>query len=106
MERARVRGRTRDVTARIEPSSAATNPAELDHARANTNAIAALGSAADGINALFSHHLRWALRRMRASFQGVEGFETADLAVGFVDLVGYTAEIDRFFNLLIRPEAS
>jgi class 3 adenylate cyclase len=75
----------------IEPSVAADNPGELDHARANTAAIAALGSSADGINSLFSHHLRWALRRMRASFQGVEGFETADLAVGFVDLVGYTA---------------
>jgi class 3 adenylate cyclase len=75
----------------VEPSLAETNPTELDHARANTAAIAALGSAANGINSLFSHHFRWALRRMRASFQGVEGFETADLAVGFVDLVGYTA---------------
>ncbi len=28
---------------------------------------------------------------MRASFRGVEGFENADLAIGFVDLVGYTA---------------
>jgi adenylate cyclase len=28
---------------------------------------------------------------MRASYQGVGGFETADLAVGFIDLVGYTA---------------
>jgi len=75
----------------IEPTVAATATSDLDHARANTQAIASLGSAAEGINVLFSHHLRWALRRMRASFRGVEGFETADLAVGFVDLVGYTA---------------
>jgi adenylate cyclase len=75
----------------IEPANAAASTDELEHARANTTSIAALGSAAEGINALFSHHLRWALRRMRASFRGVEGFENADLAVGFVDLVGYTA---------------
>jgi adenylate cyclase len=76
---------------RIEPVNAKEAESELDHARANTHAIATLGSAADGINALFAHHFRWALRRMRASFSGVEGFETAELAVGFVDLVGYTA---------------
>lgn len=75
----------------IEPGIAAAAEDELAHARANTTAIATLGSAAEGINALFPHHLRWALRRMRASFRGVEGFENADLAVGFVDLVGYTA---------------
>jgi adenylate cyclase len=75
----------------IEPANAAAAADELEHARANTTSIAALGSSAEGINALFSHHLRWALRRMRASFRGVEGFENADLAIGFVDLVGYTA---------------
>lgn len=75
----------------IEPANADAAVDELEHARANTTSIAALGSSAEGINALFSHHLRWALRRMRASFRGVEGFENADLAIGFVDLVGYTA---------------
>ncbi len=87
-----------DYLARIEASHArqssgesSEQAGELARARANTHAIAALGSAADGINGLFSHHLRWALRRMRASYTGVGGFQTADLAVGFVDLVGYTA---------------
>jgi adenylate cyclase len=76
---------------KIEPKNADSAEGELHHARANTNAIASLGSSAEGISSLLSHHLRWSLRRMRTSRRDVEGFETADMAVGFVDLVGYTA---------------
>src|SRR5690606_20029226 len=75
----------------IEPANAAQAPDAVQHAEANTASIAALGSASVGIAGLFPHHLRWALRRLRATFRGEEGFEHADLAVGFVDLVGYTA---------------
>lgn len=74
---------------RVEPTHAQEAVSELDHAARNTQAIVSLGSAADGVASMFSHHLRWALRRGRAAGDSAE-IGSADMAVGFVDLVGYT----------------
>jgi adenylate cyclase len=75
---------------RVEPRHAEGAVSELDQASANTQAIVGFGSAAQGITSMFNHHLRWALRRGRASRGSDPGVAAADMAVGFVDLVGYT----------------
>lgn len=42
------------------------------------------------LRTFYRHHWRAALRRFRRARAGVAGFESVRLAVGFVDLVGYT----------------
>ena len=45
------------------------------------------------MSGLFRHHLRIAIEQQRSAMRHVESRQLSVLAVGFVDLVGYTAEV-------------
>jgi adenylate cyclase len=76
-----------------------TEEAELEAAHASQlarvqrNLVATeLGVAVgNGLGALFQHHLREAIDRQRLSQEGISRRELARVAVGFVDLVGFTS---------------
>jgi adenylate cyclase len=63
---------------------------ELAHAKANLEGIGALRAVPRAMEGLFLSHIEIAVRRSRASRTGDRSPHTASLAVGFVDLVGFT----------------
>jgi adenylate cyclase len=63
---------------------------ELAHAKANLDGIRALREVPRAMDGLFLSHVEIALRRSRESRTGDRSPHTARLAVGFVDLVGFT----------------
>jgi adenylate cyclase len=73
----------------VAPSAQAEDPAGLGVARANAQAASLLPLMAPALDALFRQHLLIA-RRLTTSAVDVVGFETRQLVVGFVDLVGST----------------
>ena len=75
----------------VEDALARSDARPIDFARESAvTAQAALG-VGDGFGSLFRHHLRDAVHRQRLSQAGVAERALARLAVGFVDLVGFTA---------------
>jgi adenylate cyclase len=63
---------------------------ELAHAKANLEGIGALRAVPHAMDGLFLSHIEIAIRRSRDSRTGDRSPYTARLAVGFVDLVGFT----------------
>jgi adenylate cyclase len=73
----------------VAPSAQAEDPVGLGVARANAQAAALLPLMGPALDTLFRQHLLIA-RRLTTSDMDVVGFETRQLVVGFVDLVGST----------------
>ena len=63
---------------------------ELAHAKANLEGMRALRAVPRAMDGLFLSHVEIAVRRSRESRTGDRSPHTARLAVGFVDLVGFT----------------
>jgi adenylate cyclase len=63
---------------------------ELDHARSMHHAIGMLAEASTALAPLLARHLRVAVDRSRRAREGLSDFRTTRMAVGFVDLVGFT----------------
>ena len=78
----------------------------LDVARRNLDAAAALDNVAAGLDALLRLHMEDAVRRSRAARDDGDDAYTARMAVGFIDLVGFTAFSERVsaaeLGLLVR----
>ena len=68
---------------------------ELALAHANVQAVSALAAVPPLMDTLFRHHVEAAIRRFRTARAGDPGAGMARLAVGFVDLVGYTSASQR-----------
>jgi adenylate cyclase len=73
----------------VLPAAVREDPAGLGVARANVETAALLPVVAPGLDALLRQHLLIA-RRLSAPDADLVGFETRQLVVGFVDLVGST----------------
>lgn len=73
----------------VAPSAQAEDPVGLGVARANAQAASLLPLMGPALDTLFRQHLLIA-RRLTTSDTDVVGFETRQLVVGFVDLVGST----------------
>jgi class 3 adenylate cyclase len=73
----------------IEGPLRASGGTDLDVARENVRAIATLGQVRHMLQVLFTGHMERAIRRMR-DVRPRKSVDTATLAVGFVDLVGFT----------------
>lgn len=73
----------------VEPAAQREDPSGLAVARANVEAASLLPFVASTVDALFRQHL---LSAQRVAVAGADlvGFETQQLVVGFVDLVGFT----------------
>jgi len=67
----------------------ATNASELAFAQQNLRAVQSLDALDIALRGLFRAHLATAIRRQRSA-QRQRSLATLDLAVGFVDLVGFT----------------
>jgi adenylate cyclase len=63
----------------------------LDHAKAQAASIDGAYRLAQGFPRLFTRHLRDVIRRGRAARRQTGDYSTARLAVGFVDLVGFSS---------------
>jgi adenylate cyclase len=63
----------------------------LDHAHANRDAVIALAHATRAMEGLLTRHLAVAIERSRRARLDPDDYDTLHLAVGFVDLVGYTS---------------
>ncbi|MBK5287656.1 MAG: hypothetical protein JJE46_04225, partial [Acidimicrobiia bacterium] len=74
----------------VEAPIVQDRPDELTLARATENAVASLIAVPDVMDGLFRLHVVEAIRRQRASNAGSAGPGMFRLAVGFVDLVGFT----------------
>ena len=73
----------------VAPSAQTEDPVGLGVARANAQAASLLPLVGPALDTLFRQHLLIA-RRLTTSDTDVVGFETRQLVVGFVDLVGST----------------
>lgn len=74
----------------VESRISSAGGSELEHAKAVEHAITVLGGAVDAMGPLLARHLERSIQRSRAARSGVGGYDVARLAVGFVDLVGFT----------------
>jgi adenylate cyclase len=74
----------------VEPGLSEEDPVGLEVARANAQATALLPTVTSALEILLRRHLLTA-RRSSLSMTAGSGFETRELCVGFVDLVGSTA---------------
>ncbi len=63
---------------------------ELDMAVSVHDAVAMIDRVADALGPMLTRHLHQAIWRSREARRGVTGYRTVRMAVGFVDLVGYT----------------
>jgi adenylate cyclase len=77
--------------ARVEKPLNEADSSVLAHAHAQAMAIDGGARMAQGFPHLFRRHLRDVIRRGRASRVVTSNYTTARLAVGFVDLVGFTS---------------
>ena len=68
---------------------------EVVLAKANVEATQSLTVLAAAIEHLFRVHAELAIRHVRAARAGLDTYTTARLAIGFVDLVGYTGLAER-----------
>ena len=75
----------------VEEDLAASGAQPVDFARESADTARAALGVGDGFGAIFRHHLRDAVRRQRVAQSAVAERSLARLAVGFVDLVGFTA---------------
>ncbi len=73
----------------VAPAARREDPAGIGVARANVEAASLLPFVAPALDALFRQHLLIA-RRLATTDVDIVGFETRQLVVGFVDLVGST----------------
>jgi adenylate cyclase len=64
---------------------------ELEHAKAQVEAIEALNTLPEVMNTLFRAHMEVAIERNQAARAEATSLVTVFLAVGFVDLVGFTS---------------
>ncbi len=74
----------------IETSMTASGASPLEMARENASTATMALRLGDALGALFRHHLRAAIARQRTAQVGVAERSMMRLAVGFVDLVGFT----------------
>ncbi len=74
----------------VEQHLEATDVALIDWVRAEAQIGEVAHQIAPGLGTLFIHHLLEAIQRQRQSQDGVSERSMARLAVGFVDLVGFT----------------
>jgi class 3 adenylate cyclase len=78
----------------VEPAARREDPVGLGIARANTQAAAILPVVAPALDALLRQHIL-AAQRTTLGDAGEVGYETQELCVGFVDLVGSTTVAER-----------
>jgi adenylate cyclase len=76
---------------RVERDLVAIDASILDHARSNTAGALVAERLADSLPVVFRHHLRQAIDRQRRSQHQAATAALARVAVGFVDMVGFTA---------------
>ena len=74
----------------VEATLVREGATELDHAQANVEGLVLFDQFAAQMPAMLAHHVRLAMERSRQSRVEVGDFESARVAVGFVDLVGFT----------------
>lgn len=74
----------------VEPGLASEGD-ELEWTRTVTEVGTSALDLITGLRGLFRHHLRIANRQQRSSMRNVASRQLSELAVGFVDLVGYTS---------------
>jgi adenylate cyclase len=74
----------------VETSMAATGASDLEMARSNAVTASMALELGDALGTLFAHHLRAAIGRQRRAQAGVRERVLMRLAIGFVDLVGFT----------------
>ena len=74
----------------VEPSARRQDPVGLGVARANAEAVAILPTVMQALDSLLRQHLLSARRTILGDVSDL-GYETQNLCVGFVDLVGSTA---------------
>lgn len=74
----------------VERGIATSGGSQLEHAHAIDEAMGVLGGTIDALGPLLVRHMQQAIVRSRLSRQDVSGYEVARLAIGFVDLVGFT----------------
>ena len=74
----------------VETSMTAAGSSSLDLARDNATTAAMALQLGDAMGTLFAHHLRSAIGRQRRAQAGLSERVLMRLAVGFVDLVGFT----------------
>lgn len=65
---------------------------EFEWTRTTTEIGAGALDLVSGLGGLFRHHLRIAISQQRSSMRNLHSRQLSELAVGFVDLVGYTSE--------------
>jgi len=90
----------------VEAKLAEQGAAEVELARANVGAVKSLDSLPAAMGVLFEAHLEHAILRERLSRAAVFQFETARFAIGFVDLVGYTALSQQLSNAELSDAVS
>lgn len=74
----------------VETSMTAAGASSLELARDNAATAAAALQLGDALGTLFGHHLRAAIARQRRAQAGLHERVLMRLAIGFVDLVGFT----------------
>jgi adenylate cyclase len=74
----------------VETSLTASGASVLEMAKDNASTATMALKLGDALGAIFRHHLRAAIARQRAAQVGVAERSMMRLAVGFVDLVGFT----------------
>lgn len=62
----------------------------IEHARANYEGVATLQRSSTWFPELLRHHVQQAVRRSRSARDGVSHHQAVRMAVGFIDLSGYT----------------
>ena len=75
----------------VEAPLVTSEGSELALAKARVEATSMLAALPDVMDGIFRFHVYEAVRRSRQARVGVEGFDTARLALGFIDLVGFTS---------------
>ena len=75
----------------VEAELEASHASLLERVKQNQEATELGITVGYGLGPLFQHHLREAIDRQRLSQLGIERRELARVAVGFVDLVGFTS---------------
>lgn len=74
----------------VEAPLVGSQAGQLALAKANLEATELLVSVPRAMDPIFRFHIQEAIRRSRQARVGVSSYDSAHLAVGFIDLVGYT----------------
>ncbi|MCC5953246.1 MAG: hypothetical protein JJU45_14225 [Acidimicrobiia bacterium] len=74
----------------VERNIVAEGGTEMDHVEAVDRANSVLGGTVEALGPLLLNHLRQAIDRSRRAREGLAGFDTVRMGLGFVDMVGFT----------------